>query len=92
MPGSGVGPIVSNGGKDEVLRKEVMSVSCKVREPTSEEASGILPWAMRSAIRFPVPCSVLVADEESSWWASTWDRVRLLWFFMTWLKSKPVSV
>ena len=67
MSGSGVGPIVSSGGKDDEWSKEVMSVSCKVREPTSEEASGILPWAMRSAMRFPVPCSVLGADEESSW-------------------------
>ena len=66
MPESGVGPIVSIGDKDEVVRREVMSISCNVREPTREEASGILPWAMRSAMRFPVPCSVLVADEESS--------------------------
>ena len=66
MPESGVGPIVSSGGRDEVVSREAMSVSCKVREPTSEEASGILPWAIRSAMRFPVPCSVLVVDEESS--------------------------
>ena len=43
MPESGVGPIVSIGGKDEVVRRAVMFVSCNVREPTREEASGILP-------------------------------------------------
>ena len=66
VPESGVGPIASNGGRDEVVISEAMSVSCRVREPTSEEASGILLWAMRSAMRFPVPCSVLVADAHKT--------------------------
>ena len=43
VPESGVGPIVSNGGWDGVESSEAISVWCKVREPTREEASGILP-------------------------------------------------
>ena len=39
MSESGVGPMVSNGGRGEVVSSEAMSVSCREREPTSEEAS-----------------------------------------------------
>ena len=50
------------------------------------------PCATRSAMRLPVPCSVLGAEGESSWWALIWKRVSLLWFDIMCLKRRPVSV
>ena len=60
------GPIVSRGGLDGGVRSEVVSDSWRVREPVREEASKTFPCAIRSAMRLPVPCSVLIVAGESS--------------------------
>lgn len=46
-----------------------MGIVCIVRSPTRLRASESLFWATRSAILFPVPCSVLGELKRSSWCA-----------------------